>query len=192
MFELNLIKEKIKFIEGRDRFYEIFRFVYGILFILCLFNALRFSFISYKIAVSNGERADLSKKIALSKQMIGVDRLEKDWTGYFDEVRKIEQVVGSRSNWAGRLYALSTILPEGICVDSIDIQNRQDGQRLILDLIVRSAQKDKQEFEIINQFMSSLENNKYFAKEVKLESQEKRILNNESVEFYRISVALSA
>jgi Tfp pilus assembly protein PilN len=189
MFELNLIKQKVKFVEKRDKFYQGFRIFYGVLFLICLFGAFQFAVTSYKIAASKRERYLIDTKIASSKEAIGVDKLEKEWEGYYGDVCRIEGVFGNKTSWARRLYALSTIVPpRGLCIDSINYQNIQDQQRLILEVVIYSG--EKQEFEIINDFMKSLEKSKYFTKEVKLESQEKRLVNGKNVELFRISVAL--
>ncbi|MHB9154478.1 MAG: hypothetical protein ACYC5N_02150 [Endomicrobiales bacterium] len=189
MFELNLVRDKICLLESRKKLLYYFRLFYFVCIVLFLVFLCRFIFVSFSILAHKKSVAEMQDNIDRDKKKYQIDKLEKDWLKYYGDARLIAKTLETRTDWAGRLHELSVLVPPGVCVSQVSAGKGETGK---ISLKVAVVPTEKQGFEIINEFISILEANKFaVAKGVKLESQEKAKLNNgREVEIFKLSVNL--
>jgi Tfp pilus assembly protein PilN len=186
ILELNLIKTKIKVIETRRQYSRYSRIIYFVAICVFLGISLNFYSLTNKISRAKKELAGIESVISQKRQMYGMEDMERSWLDRCRRLNSVYSLVSSRSAWAAKLKEFGNLLPQGMCIRTVEVSMDQKNKVFSIELLMLPDEMNG--FKEVENYISSLENDKYIGKGVKLETHERRRLNRSDVEAFKIVI----
>jgi hypothetical protein len=183
MFEINLIRDRAILPELKKNITRYFQI--GILAGVLIFVVMigRFINISARISKEQAIKTRLDAQVEAKAKKYSVQQWGYEWINFYKNLKLINNIYTERIGWGGKLGEIVEFLPDKICIDEIVASSSE--QRLAINLI--ALEEGQGEFDKIKQFLDKLEESKNFG-QVKLESQERKVLEEKDVKLIRISV----
>jgi hypothetical protein len=187
MLELNLLKETLKSTERNKKFVNYFKIAY--LVFGCIFLLLvGLSLLNYrKISSYQKETAEIIKDIAKSRAVLDIENRENEWKNYSMQLATLEDMLNKRTIMSSLLQELSASFLPGMSVSSMLGGARQENN-IFMEIIVDP--KDGQGYKLIQDLIRQLGNNRFFGKNIKLESNEKMLFNGREMDYFKICIAV--
>ncbi|MDP2943654.1 MAG: PilN domain-containing protein [Candidatus Omnitrophota bacterium] len=155
MIEINLLPEelKVKKVVNKKLNFTIYLSTGLLLIILVIINL-------YVVSLSTAKNIQLTilakKWESLAPQRQKVEEMREQSDIVSQDIKAIQQVTARRILWSGKLNKLSLLLPSGVWVNEISLNNK--------NFILRGSAVSlkKEEMSLINLLLSSLKEDKQF------------------------------
>jgi len=179
--ELNLIKNKITYIETRRQYARYSRMIFLLGALVLMAMIVNFVSISTKLNRSQKELAAMQSALEAKRTMFGLDDLEKEWRANCVKLKYINAMISVRSNWGVKLKDFANLLPAGMCITRIETSGNDSKVDFTVEIF--ALPNDKKGLGDIEAFISALEFNSLFGKGLKIESHERKEI--EKCRFWR-------